>query len=62
MIKNYSDQDEKMKHQSLLNNIKADIEFKMFINIDGEYYNVTLVNETMTINDAIIESVHKFNN
>lgn len=50
-----------MSAQSLLGNIKKDCDYKMFININGELYSISLHNESLTIKESIIESVKKFN-
>lgn len=46
---------------SLLATVKKDLEFKVFFKKDNELYTVILTNESATIENAIMESINKFN-
>lgn len=50
-----------MTSLSLLATVKKDSEYKVYLNKDGELFTVLLHNHGVTIENAIIESVNKFN-
>lgn len=50
-----------MSSQSLLHKVKKEMEFKVHYIREGMVYTAVLVDDTLTLREAIIEALTKFN-